>query len=477
VLGARCDWTLSTLGVLLQSALGITAWKSYGPDRWAVRANPSSGNLHPVEAYVIAQQLPFLADGVYHYDPEHHTLALRAHWPAQAAPSPARALHIALTSLMWREAWKYGERAFRYCQLDVGHASAAIAIASRLLGCEVAAETSVGHAQLAQLLGLDREQDYPQTRAPLCEREEPELVLQIELAAETTRQPTWPNAATLAFHGQASVIDPRPMYRWPIIAEVANATRSAPKPPVTVARGPSAQRQPAPAVAPSAHSVLLGRRSAQRFDPTYEMPLETLCALLGPLMPSHAGPWRALANEPAPAIDLVLFIHRVAQLEPGLYVLPRRGRDSAAFLERLAQQGPLAPLALPDPELPLLRVCTTEPRQLMRVARTLHCHQDIAATSAFAVGMIAEFAPRLRRDPADYRELYREAGLIGQLLYVHAEAYAVRGTGIGCYFDDAVHEVLGLRDAEYQSLYHFTVGRAIDDARLETGAAYPGRDA
>ena len=29
---------------------------------------------------------------------------------------------MALTSITWREAWKYGERAFRYCNHDVGHA-------------------------------------------------------------------------------------------------------------------------------------------------------------------------------------------------------------------------------------------------------------------------------------------------------------------------------------------------------------------
>jgi hypothetical protein len=77
------------------------------------------------------------------------------------------------------------------------------------------------------------------------------------------------------------------------------------------------------------------------------------------------------------------------------------------------------------------------------------------------------------QSPASYRDLFREAGLIGQLLYLHAEARGLRGTGIGCYFDGAVHELLGLRDTRHQSLYHFTVGRAIEDARIETAPAYP----
>ncbi len=46
------------------------------------------------------------------------------------------------------------------------------------------------------------------------------------------------------------------------------------------------------------------------------------------------------------------------------------------------------------------------------------------------------------------------------------------GTGIGFFFDDPVHEVMGLQDAAFQSLYHFTVGGPLEDTRLATLAAY-----
>ena len=78
-------------------------------------------------------------------------------------------------------------------------------------------------------------------------------------------------------------------------------------------------------------------------------------------------------------------------------------------------------------------------------ARTLSCQQDIAADGAFSLGMLARFEPVLReRDAAAYRELFWEAGMIGQALYLAAEAAGVRGTGIGCYFDDVLHNALGL---------------------------------
>ena len=77
--------------------------------------------------------------------------------------------------------------------------------------------------------------------------------------------------------------------------------------------------------------------------------------------------------------------------------------------------------------------------------------------------------------PSFYRRLFWEAGLIGQVLYLEAEAAGVRATGIGCYFDDPVHQVFGLRDLELQSLYHFTVGGPVDDPRLTTLPPY-GRE-
>ena len=58
------------------------------------------------------------------------------------------------------------------------------------------------------------------------------------------------------------------------------------------------------------------------------------------------------------------------------------------------------------------------------------------------------------------------------MLYLEAEAAGVRGTGIGCYFDDSVHEILGLTDETFQSLYHFTVGTPLEDSRLQTLPAY-----
>ena len=107
------------------------------------------------------------------------------------------------------------------------------------------------------------------------------------------------------------------------------------------------------------------------------------------------------------------------------------------------------------------------------VARGLSCHQDIASDGCFSLAMLAAFSEPLQRyGPWFYPRLYWEAGMIGQLLYLEAEAAGIRSTGIGCYFDDPMHEVLGVTDMRFQDLYHFTVGGAVEDERLRTEGAY-----
>ena len=87
--------------------------------------------------------------------------------------------------------------------------------------------------------------------------------------------------------------------------------------------------------------------------------------------------------------------------------------------------------------------------------------------------MLAEFEGSIRERGAwHYRRLFWESGMVGQVLYLEAESAGLRGTGIGCFFDDAMHELLGLSGKRFQSLYHFTVGKPVEDLRLTTLPPY-----
>eukprot|EP01113_Clastostelium_recurvatum_P007028 TRINITY_DN1323_c0_g1_i2.p1 TRINITY_DN1323_c0_g1~~TRINITY_DN1323_c0_g1_i2.p1 ORF type:complete len:455 (-),score=56.66 TRINITY_DN1323_c0_g1_i2:32-1396(-) len=141
--------SLATLADLLRFSLSVTgtrdAWQALTMPRAAVskRVNASSGGLHPTEAYVLlpAAQGP-LPTGTYHYVPRHHALERRANTVPEAMSS-VEGVHtgdspffclIAVTSVHWRETWKYGERGYRYCMMDAGHAVGAIRMSAARLG-------------------------------------------------------------------------------------------------------------------------------------------------------------------------------------------------------------------------------------------------------------------------------------------------------------------------------------------------------
>ena len=107
---------------------------------------------------------------------------------------------------------------------------------------------------------------------------------------------------------------------------------------------------------------------------------------------------------------------------------------------------------------------------IQSTATSVSCGQSIAGDGAFSLGMIARFQEELETAPYRYRHLFWETGMIGQVLYLEAEAQGARATGIVCFFDDPVHELMGLPDDA--GLYHFTVGGPREDARLATRAAY-----
>ncbi len=76
--------TIESAAVLLELSMALSAWKEHGPDRWAVRCTPSSGNLHPTEAYLLSKGVAELPDGLHHYVSRDTSLeqSCRFEWPA-----------------------------------------------------------------------------------------------------------------------------------------------------------------------------------------------------------------------------------------------------------------------------------------------------------------------------------------------------------------------------------------------------------
>ncbi|MEO5340756.1 MAG: SagB/ThcOx family dehydrogenase [Magnetococcus sp. MYC-9] len=468
------------VGALLELSLGLAAWKAYMEVWWALRCNPSSGNLHPTEGY-LALPSHVAADwpgGVYHYVSRDHRLERR--WQPAAATlagwnqgfAPGTFL-LGLSSIHWREAWKYGLRAYRYCQLDVGHAAAAVRYAAASLGWQARVLGGVADGDLARLLTLDRQGAFPDdTETDGPEREHPDLLMQIRtLPLQTESVPVAQLAGQVAvgpWLGQANRLSPRHAHAWPEIERVAQATWKpadageeggvmTPYPPLSL----SAPDLPAA-------RLIRQRRSAQRYDGRTFLAKAGFFRLLDSCLPRPgSSPWDLLDGPPR--LHLFLMVHRVTDLTPGLYALVRRA-EALPMLQRALQGRFLwQPVAGAPDHLPLY--CLSH-GDLRAVAQQLSCQQEIAADGVFSLGMVGEFEAALARGPWAYRQLFWEAGMLGQVLYLEAEAAGIRGTGIGCYFDDTFHQLLGVQGTHLQSMYHFTVGGPLADNRLQSRPPY-----
>jgi SagB-type dehydrogenase family enzyme len=490
--------TIRSLSRFFEFALALSAWKKAGESEWALRSNPSSGNLHPTEGYLVVPQVEGLDldPGLYHYAPKEHGLELRAEFPLEQvarllSPFPPSAFLFGLTSVHWREAWKYGERAFRYCNHDVGHAIGSARIAAATLGWNMALLDGLSQDTTAMVLGTDRTEDFQGV-----ELEHPDCLAVIwplgDVRRETlnvkrgeqTQIPLFLDSANVKelaegiWYGKANRLSGEHGVHWDIIDEVAEASWKCTVEQHSVALPRLLTNNVSRFTfheSPSAGQIIRQRRSAVSFDGQTSISAVTFFRMMQLVMPrsdrpqlERPMPWDTWPYDPA--IHLLIFVHRVDGLTPGLYFLVRNSQKLAFIQQSMNPELTWTPVPGCPEDLPLYWLLEGNAKKL---AVQVSCHQDIAGDSAFSLGMLAEFEGGLREGGAWwYPRLFWESGLLGQVLYLEAEAAGVRATGIGCFFDDPVHEVVAMKGLSFQSLYHFTVGGPVEDGRLMTLPPY-----
>jgi SagB-type dehydrogenase family enzyme len=431
VLEGRAGNTLAKDGAAFLSQLlfysaSISATKRAASTTYALRVNPSSGNLHPTEFHFCTRGLVDWPDGLYHYRPSSHMAEQRAIGDfVTKLIDTAAPLVFVLTSIAWREAWKYRDRAYRYCLHDIGHAWQALALAARAMGCESFAFGRFIDDKVSECCLLN-EDEWPMLI----------VTLQGQSIPVTKRERT----ATVLFGGEPNKLSVEQV-PYPRIEQIHAATKLlteikiSPDPPKPNSR--SEIKLPAPVSSSSSFGeIVRTRRSALDFCGGDEsMSLAHLATLL-------AGTGKPLFADFAAQrfVQLYLYVHRVEGLPPGVY----RYWPEHARLEEIKQG---------DQRL---------------AAATLSLGQDLAGNACVAFSMIGDFenATRIYGDRG-YRYVHFEAGAIGQRMYLAAEALGLRATGIGAFFDDEVHRYLSLAPEQGQVVYHFAVGHAVLDPRLE----------
>ena len=398
--------------------------------RYALRVNPSSGNLHPTEFHFLTRGLKGWPDGLYHYRPSSHMAEQRARGDfgrgdfGMILDGRSAPIVLILTSIAWREAWKYRDRAYRYCLHDIGHAWQALALAARAMGCEVSAT------------GIFPDDEVTQN-CRLAEDEWPMLICEMRGATIPLREPD--ATETVWNGGQANRLSEETIV-YPSIDGIHNATKLS-KLDTSAAATQGAQADSGEVRLPPASAqrtfgeTARMRRSALNFvGGAQSMSLPQLAAILAaasqPFYADFAG---------ARFIQLYLYAHRVDGLPPGVY---RHWPESA--------------------KLELLRIGD------QRVAAAgLSLGQDLAGNACLAFSMIGnlELATQIHGNRG-YRYVHFEAGAIGHRLYLAAEALGLAGTGIGAFYDDDVHRYLSLTPEQGQVVYHFAIGYPVPDLRV-----------
>ena len=278
------------------------------------------------------------------------------------------------------------------------------------------------------------------------------------------------------WRGRANTLSPARSVDWPVIDEVAQATRRSASAPITedFSGFPTYTELcgiPVRQGLLTAEKAILGRRSAVAMDGFTAISQEAFFRMLARLMPTRDGrsmPWNAIPWRPR--IHLGLFVHRVEGVPCGLYALARDPDKLETLKAVMRRDFRWQRLLSCPPRLPLYLLQEGDCRAL---AAAVSCGQNIAGDGAFSLGMIADYIDSLTTYGASfYRNLFWEAGMVGQVLYLEAEEVGIRSTGIGCYFDDPVHEAFGIASREWQSFYHFTVGGPLEDTRLTTLPGY-----
>lgn len=445
-----------SLSQLLQFSMGIAAWKESGGSSWAVRCNASSGNLHPTETYLVLP--PVLEEqnnksSILHYTPKNHALEVLATLETSFWEElPKGSFLLGLSGITWREVWKYGERAFRYTNLDAGHAWQSVIVSAKMLGWKTTRLDSISDASIDTLLGLAQEDRFFEK-----ERGDILLVISPQTVDSSLNLDTLLENTPLKFEGIANQLSPT-MQHWDIIPEIENATMQA-----QIAQKEVLTQSIEKEVSQESKTVVLQRRSV------HIMHKETSTIT--------KGQFHTILNSVVNSLDskenaahLCLMVNRVEEYESGLYILIRNARDLEDLKEQMHKD-------FLWKKTDLEHLYFLEGKDVQMASKAISCTQDIASDGAFSLGMLCNFSEQLQIHGAHrYKELYWECGAIGQQLYLEATSMGLSGTGIGCFLDDMMHGMFGIKDNRFEVLYHFTIGRGNVDSRIMTKPAYQKED-
>jgi SagB-type dehydrogenase family enzyme len=403
--------TRADLERLCHLANGVLRWRPatrFGQRAWSFRAAPCTGALYHVELYVACADLEGLPAGLYHHEPQPAGLRpLReGDWRAPVVEAAAGFAAVAaapavmlLTSAFWRNAWKYGPRAYRHTFWDGGVLLANVLAAARGLGLPATLVLGFVDDRVAGLLDLDPEREAPFALVTLGSGGPPASAApDAAAAAGREDEPLYAFAERFpeipAAQAATSLAD---------AGAVADWRAAAPGTPFASAAGDAS------AGGPSIEAAILGRRSPRCFAG-----VPVTADQLDRLLESVLAPVAAdVAMGPG---EVRLAVMAVEGLEPGIY--------------RLDGRRPVLVRAVPVAEL-------------RAAATSTALGQSLAGTAAVDVCFLADLDEALGRlGDRGWRVAHLGASIAAGRLEVAAQALGMGATGL-TFYDDELVTLLG----------------------------------
>ena len=135
-----------------------------------IRTVPSAGARHPLDTYVLLNHVKGLQAGLYRYIALEHAVApIRTDSGIGPLLQDAclgqdmmirAAMGFFWVADVYRSAWRYSERAWRYVFLDAGHVCQNLYLGAAPLECGVCAIAAFDDEKLNSLLGADGENQF-----------------------------------------------------------------------------------------------------------------------------------------------------------------------------------------------------------------------------------------------------------------------------------------------------------------------------
>ncbi|WP_414581163.1 SagB/ThcOx family dehydrogenase [Scytonema sp. PCC 10023] len=435
------------LSRLLFCSYGLTAKMPSMGSAVYLRSAPSAGGLYPAEMYVVSRGTELLPPGLYNYQCRTHSLM--HYWESDVWQKLQEAcfwhptlessqLAIIITSVFYRSAWRYEDRAYRRIFLDTGHLLGNIELAgavtnyrphliggfvdetvNELLYIDPQHEGAIAVVPLADL--LDIKQNLPTGRTALPSATEtnyphiPDGELLTYFHYRTQIQPGTTGKLNLPVVKEKSLED---KYNFPFCEKIPTASKP-------IDWGKKLE---------GLEVTILKRRSTRAYSGE-DLTFEELKALLDftyqPQNYIDQGFDNVTDYFDLNLIETFIAVSGVEGLEAGCYYYAPKAQE-------------LRQIRFKNFRKELHFLCLGQ--ELGRDAAAVVFHTADLKSS------VGQYGDRV------YRYLHMDAGHLGQRLNLAAIRLGLGVSGIGGFFDDQVNEVLGIPRDE-AVLYITTLGR------------------